>query len=50
MEQTDTQAAGPGMAKTGVAFVAALAAFGVLFFLLDYALMSAQGLSLFFHG
>jgi len=33
-----------------VAFVAAAVAFGVLFFALDFALMSAQGLTLFFHG
>lgn len=46
-EQTDTKAAGPG---TAVAFLVALVTFGGLFFLLDYALMSAQGLTLFFHG
>jgi len=33
-----------------LAFAAAVAAFGALFFALDYALMSAQGLTLFFHG
>jgi hypothetical protein len=33
-----------------VAFAAAACAFGALFFALDYALMSAQGLTLFFHG
>jgi len=33
-----------------LAFAAATAFFGVLFFALDFALMSAQGLTLFFHG
>jgi hypothetical protein len=33
-----------------LAFVAAAVFFGVLFFALDYALMSAQGLTIFFHG
>lgn len=33
-----------------LAFAAAVVFFGVLFFTLDFALMSAQGLTLFFHG
>jgi len=33
-----------------IAFAAAAVVFGVMFFALDYALMSAQGLTLFFHG
>ena len=33
-----------------VAFAVSVVAFGILFFALDYALMSAQGLTLFFHG
>lgn len=38
------------MTNSYLAFAAAVVAFGVLFFALDYALMSAQGLTLFFHG
>lgn len=38
------------MNNSFVAFTLAAVAFGVLFFALDYALMSAQGLTLLFHG
>ena len=49
-KMTGQEAGDAGMGKTAVAFVVALIAFGALFFLLDYAVMSAQGLTLFFHG
>lgn len=54
MEQSETkmpdQETSPGMANTAVAFIVALVAFSGMFFLLDYAVMAAQGLTLFFHG
>ena len=47
---TDQEVSEESTAKTAVAFVVSLAVFGALFFLLDYAVMSAQGLTLIYHG
>lgn len=47
---TDQEAGEESTAKTAVAFVVALVVFGALFLLLDYAVMSAQGLTLMYHG